>query len=181
MTTTDIFLVGLLIVGIMIFHQLRGLSERLKSHLDQAEVDDVLSHTCPKFFFDPGRRSELRSWYCDSQRRAREQRDGIWHEYYERRYNQHVSEMPPNDVPLELAASQGNKWAQIQLLADASATFETERRKQLGLSRMEAQYLLNTFWRENSDLQLRCEEWNAESILAYVLRTKWFRGIDAND
>ena len=178
---TDLFLGVLIVIGIVIVDQLRTISRRLKSDSDQAEADDVLTHACPKLFFDPRHRPGLRLWY-----RARwppnDVGDASWSDLHAVRYKKYASELVPNDASLELAASQGNKWARVQLLAHASGTIEMERRKELGLSRMEAQYLLYTFWRDEEEvpLRLREDEWKSEHVLAYVMT--WLgSGLSAND
>jgi lambda repressor-like predicted transcriptional regulator len=184
---TDLLLGGLIAVGIMIFRQLRSLSESLQSRLNQAAADEALSRSCPKLFFDPRRRSGLRRWWTEMDACVAQ---GVeprlsWSDRYEALYEIYADRMPSTDVPLELGllASQGNPWARIQLVAQASTAFETEGRRKLGLSRMEARYLLDTFWKEAElpGLPLRDDEWNSESVLAYLLRTKWFGGIPADD
>ena len=200
MITTNYLLAGLIVVGIiLILRELKRLSELLKSHFETTALDGILSRRCPKLYFDARWRSDLRTWYSNLESQMVtyvEGRDEFWRwtDRYNALYEQfeseklssrpyHASDRWSYGTALEVAASQGNKWACIVLVSHASAEFETERRKELGLTLVEAQYLLNAFWRQGavSSLPLTTDEWNTEGILAYMLRTKWFAGIPPND
>jgi hypothetical protein len=185
MKIDTIFLLAVLIVGLVIIHRLDRITESLKRH-ELFALDDIIRHVCPTLSYapNPRTRAQVKGWFDDLQRLLWLRHDAAnepeierlgrfvwWHDRYVELYDRHKSQMPSEHVTVEVAAAQGNHWAQVQLVGDFSSRFECEGRKRYGLTRVEAQFLLYVLWSEDSidQLPLKAEEWNTDNLSEYLL------------